>query len=298
MARRTRRIARSLRGSIPSLLCVCAIVLTGTVARAQESDPPTPGEVDERFAPGEQLSGREIYDRFLRNRFRTMTQHVTVVSTNPRGDAQEIQLLARWKDFRDEHDQPREGVKSKTVVRFVEPFDLRRLTYLIVGREDGVHDQFYYSKSTRKVRRVQVRGVGVFGTDYTIDDLMFQTIEDATYERLPDSQVGGLEAYVVRATLNPEFTTRYAVATAWIDKEHYVLLRALYEDDAGVLVREGNAQVESIREFDGVWIATVSSMRNVPEDTTSTMVVQSLDPNPNLPDRLFSLRRLGDTHWD
>jgi hypothetical protein len=286
-----------MRG-VAALLCVLGTALAAPVARAQQLEPPTSEEVDERFAPGEQLSGREIYERFLHNRFRTMAQHLTVVSTNPRGDAQELQLLVRWKDFRDAADRPQRGVMSKTVVRFIEPFDLRRLTYLIVGREDGVHDQFYYSRGTRKVRRIQVRGLGIFGTDFTIDDLAFQTIEDGIYERLPDSQVGGRPVYVVRATLNPGFTTRYSVVTASIDKQRYVLLRALYEDGAGVLLREANAQVESIREFDGVWVATVSSMRNVKEDTLSTMVIQSLDPNPDLPDRLFSERSLGDTHWD
>jgi hypothetical protein len=136
------------------------------------------------------------------------------------------------------------------------------------------------------------------GTDYTIDDLVFQGIEDGTYERLPDDQVDGLPAYVVRATMNEEFTTRYRVVTAYLEKEHYVLLHARYEDGAGVLLREMRASVESIDEFDGVWIATVSTMRDVREDTSSTIIINSLEPNPELADRLFSNSRLQNIHWD
>jgi hypothetical protein len=274
------------------------VALLVPLSHADGVEPPSPREVEERFAEGERLSGREIYDRFLHNRFRTLFQHATIVSTGPGGDPQEVEILARWKDFRDEQDRPRDGVISKTLVRFIEPFDVRRLTYLIIGHSDRPHDQFLYTPSTRRVRRVMVRGVGLMGTDYTIDDLAFQSIADGTYERLPDDQVGGLPAYVVRATMNEEFTTLYRVVTAYVDKEHYVLLRARYEDGAGLLLREMRANLETIQEFDGVWLATMATMRNVREKTSSTIVIHSLEPNPELTDRLFSTSRLENVHWD
>ncbi len=206
-------------------------------------------------------------------------------------------MLARWKDYRDDQDQPQDGIIAKSVVRFLEPFDLRRTTYLVVARDDRTHDQYLYSKNTKRVRRVLLRGVGILGTDYTLDDLVFQSIDDGDYERLPDDQVDGVATYVVSARMRPELETRYPLLTTYLAKEHYVALRTLYHDADGVLLRELRSNVESIEEFDGVWIATVSTMRDVRDDTSSTMVVHLLRPNPELDEALFNNFRLREFSW-
>ena len=274
-----------------------ALALAPSPAAAAEEQLPTAAEVEAGFPQGERLTGREIYDRFLRNKFRSSLQSLTIVSMDPGGHQQEVLLLARWKDYRDEHDRARDGVIAKTVVRFVEPFDMRRTTYLIVARDDRTHDQYFYAPSTHRVRRVLLRGIGIMGTDYTIDDLMFQSIQDADYERLPDGEVNGVPTYVVRARMSPDLDTRYRVLTTYLEKEHYVALRTLYEDGAGVLLREHRVNLESIEEFDGVWIATAMTMRNVREDTMSTMLVNYLTPNAEFEDVLFSNFELGRFTW-
>ncbi len=274
-----------------------ALVLALSLTPTAEGKLPASGEVDAGPSEG-QLTGREIYDRFLRNKFRSSLQHLTIVATEPGGHRQEVQLLARWKDYRDEHDKPRDGLIAKTLVRFIEPFDMRRTTYLVVARDDRSHDQFLYTRLNHRVRRILLRGVGILGTDYSIDDLMFQSIDDAEYERLPDDQVDGVPTYVVRARMRPGVDTQYRLLTTYLEKAHYVALRTLYEDGAGELRRELRSSVESIKEFDGVWIATVVTMRDVQEDTTSTMLLQHLEPNPQLDDALFNNTRLRDFAWD
>ena len=135
------------------------------------------------------------------------------------------------------------------------------------------------------------------GTDYTIDDLAFQNIEDADYERLPDDSVGGLPVYVVRATMKPFFDTTYRTVIAYITRDRYVLVRAHYLDEASDTLREMQANVETITDFDGVWIATESTMHDVKRNTSSTLLVETIEANPKLDDQLFSsfalLRRGG-----
>jgi len=283
-------------GSLGMGLALALLLAPAPGGTAAERDASTPPAAVAGVPEGE-LSGREIYRRLLLNRFRTSLQHLTIVAVEPDGHQQEVQMLARWKDYRDEHGQPQDGVIAKSVVRFLEPFDMRRTTYLVVARDDRTHDQYFYSKHTKRVRRILLRGVGILGTDYTLDDLVFHGIDDAEYERLPDDQVSGVATYVVRARMRPELETRYPLTTTYIDQERYVPLRTLYHDADGVLLRELLSNVESIEEFDGVWIATASTMRDVRDDTSSTMVVHLLRPNPELDEALFNNFRLREFSW-
>jgi hypothetical protein len=264
--------------------------------RAAESRLPTAEEIESQYPEGERLSGRELYRRFLHNKLRSSLQRMTVTSIDPAGNRQLMQLVARWKDYRDEEARPRDGVIAKTMVQIERPYDLRRTAYLLIARKGMPHEQFVYRPSERKVRRIWLRGIGLLGTDYTLDDLLFQTLEDADYERGPDAEVAGVPVYVVEARLKPFLDSEYERVTASIDKETYVLLRAQYSDDSGTLIRELVADVDSIEEFDGIWIATRTTMHNVREGTSSTLVVHQLLPDPELEDRLFSTFRLELRH--
>jgi hypothetical protein len=75
-----------------------------------------------------------------------------------------------WKNFR-ENDEPVRGVLSKTLVKYTHPFDLRFSGYLIVNNHQRHNDQFVYLNSSRRIRRVNLRGEAVFGTDFTFEDV-------------------------------------------------------------------------------------------------------------------------------
>lgn len=264
---------------------------------AAEVELPGPAQLESEVPVATQLGGREIYHRYLENKLRSLEEHLMLISSDPGGHDQVSELLLRWKDYRDPNDRPTEGVTTKTAVRFLEPFDVRRTAYLIIGHEDRPHDQFIYLPSLDHVRRVNLRGVGLMGTEYTIDDLVFQTLEDARYERMPNDQVGGRPTYVVRARMNPGFRTRYPEVTIYADREHYVPLRILFYDSSGDLAREYRANPESVEDFDGVWIATQATMTNLREGTTTTLIIEDLAPNPPIKDSFFQAWRL-DTGWE
>ena len=250
-------------------------------------------------------SGREIFDRMLENRFRTALATMRITSMDPGGSAQETLLQVRWKDFRVD-DQAQDGVIAKTWIRFDEPWDVRQLTYLGITRENQPHDHFIYRQRTdpthlplvgvRRVRRVRLDGVGVLGTDYTFDDIAFQSLDDASYERLADDEVGGLPVYVVRARLKPHVETRYPTTLSYIDKEHYALIRAVFFDAAGIALRELRANTETLEEFEGgIWMVTQATMHHLKQGTSSLLSIERLVENPVLADRLFSERSLSSS---
>ncbi len=255
-------------------LASAAVALLGAAAAPSAGDPA--------------LSAREVYGRFLKNRFTASISYLRIVSSDPGGTRQEADLYVRWKDYRDADDEPTDGVISKTIVRFTYPADVWRLTYLLVGRRGRSHDQFVYIPQAGRTRRIQTHGIGILGTDYTLDDLVFQTLEDAEYRRLPDSEVSGRPAYVIAVHAKPRFATQYPRMVAYIDTERYVMLRGVFEDTTGHIARELLANVATITEMDGVWLATEATMTDLRYDTSSTLLVREIYTNTELPEGHFS----------
>ncbi len=249
-------------------------------------------EAEDALPEGGSMTGREIFERFLDNRLHSAVQYQTVFSRDPGGNEQKLRFWVRWKDYRDEHNKAVDGVLAKTLVKFEAPDDMRQTGFLMVLNQDRSNDQFVWTPSSGRVRRVQLQGVGVMGTDYTFDDISWKSVEDADYQRLPDEELDGVPVYVVEVTMKPFVESQYSTMRAWIEQKHYVPLRGLYRDENGVEIREMRAPAASIREFNGTWVAGESTMFNLKEKTSTRIVVDKLDANVALADRHFSTLQL------
>jgi hypothetical protein len=280
---------------ISSRLALLSLLLvpfaTPAAAGDVEITVPSNEEIEDVFPEG-QISAKEIYERYLKNRLHSAVQYQTVTSTDASGSTQTSRFWVRWKDFRDEHNRPTDGVIAKTIVKFQDPFDIRHTGYLVIVNDDLSRDEFLYQPSTRKVRRVSMRGSSVGASDFSFDDLGFNDVDDATYTRFEDETIGGVEVYVIEAKKKPEVVSRYYKTLAYLEKEHYVPLKARYWDTAGVEVRELDADPQSLKEFHGVWVATKSKMRNLQQDTSSELTIEDLDPNTEIAEAMFSTFRL------
>jgi hypothetical protein len=253
---------------------------------------PAKEEFESALPEGQSLTGREIFDRFLDNRLHSAVQWQTVISRDPGGNEQRSRFWVRWKDYRDENKKAVAGVIAKTLVKFSAPEDMRQTGFLMVVNDDRSNDQFIWTPSSGRVRRVRLSGVGIMGTDYTFDDIGWKSIEDAEYQRLPDETMDGVGAYVLEVTMKPFVDSEYTTMRTWIDREHYVPLRTLYRDANGVELREMIAEPASIENFEGAWVATRSTMYNLKEKTSTSVFVEALDPDVALADQAFSTFQL------
>jgi hypothetical protein len=264
----------------PALLPLLALGLASAPARAGE-DAPT----------GDGLSGHAIYQKVLANRFAGFRQSARLVSGDRAGNAQESRMTVLWKSFRDEHDEPRNGVLSKTVVRYTHPFDLRS-GYLVINNTARSDDQFVYLASRRRVRRVNLRGEPVMGSDFSFEDVIPREIEDADYRRLPDESHDGRPCHVVEVLPRPGSDSEYARLRSWIDRERFVVLRTVYWDGNGVQSKELVSPTARVRELDGVWLPMHTAMRNLSSQSWTELHIEEIEPNPPIDDGEFDPRRL------
>jgi len=283
-------VSRGLRPS-PAAATALALWLGLLAADAGRAD-----AAAEDAAPGAgsdaALSGDDIYRKVVENRFRSFEQETVLTSGDRGGNEQETRLEMTWKDWRGPDDGPVDGYYSKTRIVYTAPFDLRYTAYLISQRVEPPNDQFLYLPSSRRTRRVNLRGESIFGTDFSFEDVVPREFEDATYRRLPDAEVEGVTTWVVEATPKPETDSEYSRFVLFVDKERHVPLRTRYYDADGTEVKELRSPPGRVREFDGVHVPMESTMRNLQLDTYTVAEILDLEPNPELRRGTFDLRRL------
>jgi len=257
---------------------------------------PTVEELDESFPQGGALTGKELYDRFLKNRRKLESAYQVShsISLDPAGNEQKVNFWIKWRDYRDENDEAVGDILSKTLMKLTGPFEMRHTGYLYIHHDTGEDEQFMFSPHRMRTARMSLEGQTIAGTDFSFDDFLLTVddVEDGNFKRLADEQIDGVPVYVVDAVMKSSSRSSYTRSQLWLEKEHYVPLKALYWDSVGVLAKELNAPKDKIKEFNGAWVSTVSTMKNLLEDTETVMYVDSLDPQAELSDHDFSLSQL------
>ena len=273
-----------MRLCIPRVLLSLAVLAVGLPGHAES---PTP-------SPADGLSGRDVYDRLIANRFQSFNQESTLISADRTGRQQESRFEMKWQDFRTKEDSaPKQpAVLSKTLVRYSHPFDLRHAGYLIQTNQDRANDQFVYYPSKRRVVRINLRNEAVYGTDFSFEDVVPREAEDFQYKRLADTEVGGAPVYVVELFPVELARSEYSRIQVFVDKQRAVIVRARYWDDAGVEIKELQAPPGEIREFEGIFVPMKATMRNLLLDSSTTLVVTGLEVNPRFDIDTWDLRRL------
>lgn len=272
------------------------VVSVSAWAAADHPVAPDSAEVEEAIPEGGSLTGREIYERFLDNKFRESFQELRVESRDPGGNAQVTHFTISLQDHRDEQGEPVEGVNAKMLVEVSDPFDMRHTAYLMIAKEPGPDDEFAYRPSSRRVQRVDLKSTSLLGTDYTFNDIAFQNIEDADYNRHPDETIDGTEVYVVEANVKETIDVEYHRTISYLEKEHYIPLRTRYWDDHGVEVKEMTASHSKIRSFGEAWVATESTMTDLRQQTSSSLFVVDVDTSPKFHKKIFTVAQLEKGH--
>lgn len=239
-----------------------------------------------------ELTGAEIVERSSEREITKSEQKVRIVSRDPGGSEQLSAFALSAIDERGPDGEPTNGVRSRTRIDVSAPSDMRGTKYLIVGKHPGPNDEHVYQPSARRVRRVNLSATSFLGTDYTFGDFTPANASDSTHERLPDEVIDGEPVYVVESRVKEGVAAEYQRVIAYIEKQHFVPLRTRSFDEVDVEVKEMTAPLAKLRQFGDLWVASESTVRDLAQDTTSTLFIDELDTNPRFNGGTFSASRL------
>ena len=240
-----------------------------------------------------ELTGKDIYQRVLDNTYESFVQVSSLTSGDRGGNEQWSRFKMWFKSEREKGKEPAKGdVVSKSRVQYTEPFDIRHSGYLVLSKKEETDDQFVYMPSQRRVKRVNLRGEAVFGTDFSFEDILPRELEDADYVRLPDEQTLGRECFVIEAVPNEVASSEYSRMIVHVDKERSIPVLTRYWDEHGIEVKELRSEPDSAELIDSIWIAKKMTMRHLKLQTYTRFELASIQPNAKLSDSEFELRRL------
>jgi outer membrane lipoprotein-sorting protein len=188
-----------------------------------------------------------------------------------------------------------EGEASKTLVRVENPPELRGSSYLVIEKT-GSLDIFVYLPEYQKVRRITPHALAgsLFGTDFSYEDMLRlrHVFEQEKMERQPDEELADRAAYVAQLIPPPESGSSYERVRVWVDRTSCVPLKMEFYAKGGALAKELSTDPATIAQHGDFWLASGFRLRDLHEQTETSLQLGGVEVDTELPDRLFSERAL------
>jgi hypothetical protein len=272
-----------------ALVAVCSIAAAAVgTADAQDVAQAAPASgtgTGTAAARGVGTSAEQILERAFANLYDVATTAVIELAIRDRSGHERLRTLVSASKVI--------GGRQHSIGRLVAPGYLRGMTILQVEATDRSHDAFVYMPSLGAVRRISTaqRGDALFGSDVTYEDLERRRIEDYQVVRVSEGLVQN-EA-VIRIRAQPRKarsfdSIRFDIARA----DAAVLGAAYFKRGEEAAFREITASRAAMHEKAGHTLPTRLVVENRNRGTTTLVVYRDLDIDPQIDDRLFSVRTL------
>ncbi len=190
---------------------------------------------------------------------------------------------------------------GKALVRFLEPYDVRRTSVLILENEGASDDLWIYLPALRMTRRVSAaqRADSFFGTDLSYEDVEPKRAVDYSVRHVADDSLPGegCARLEVRALEGIEST--YEQMVSCVEPERGVIHWTEFYRK-GELVKRLDVDLASLRPVGDRLIPFRMTMRALRSGSETELVTRSYDIVEEIPDTLFSTWNLegGDARRD
>ena len=190
------------------------------------------------------------------------------------------------------------GVDERSLIRFVEPADVRDTqflswTYEAAGVED---DMWVFFPSENLVRRISGGGKkGSFmRSDFANEDIEPRAVDDDVHTMIERTTLADREAYLVESRPTPAKAkdSNYAKRRIWVDTEYWLPLQIEYFDRRDRLLKR--LTQGGIEEIDGIWTATKLIMETPRRNSRTLMQYDDIRYDVDITDSAFeqtSLKR-------
>lgn len=181
--------------------------------------------------------------------------------------------------------------KSKAVLRFTAPAEVKGVALLIVNHPDRSSDQWMWTPAIERDRRIalQDRSTRFFGTDFSFEDLEERDIDQYDYTLKGDETIGGAACWKIESTPRQTKSSQYTRSTVWIRKDTYALARIEnYVKDQVVRRLEYSA----FEKAQGIWTARQLEMADLRRGSRTRLTLDKLEYNVPLKDDDFTLQAI------
>jgi len=181
--------------------------------------------------------------------------------------------------------------RSKAILRFTTPAEVKGVALLIVNHSDRASDQWMWTPAIERDRRIalQDRSTRFFGTDFSFEDLEERDVDQYSYSLDGEEAIDGQPCWKIGSTPKQAKSSQYTRSTVWIRKDNYAWARIENYAGSGVARR---LQYGDIRNVQGIWTAHVLEMHDLNRGSRTRLTLEKLQYNVPLKDEDFSIQAL------
>jgi hypothetical protein len=181
--------------------------------------------------------------------------------------------------------------KSKVVIRFTAPAEVKGVALLIVNHPDRSSDQWMWTPAIERDRRIalQDRSTRFFGTDFSFEDLEERDVSQFEYVLRGDDTVDGAACWRIESTPRESKSSQYTRSLVWIRKDNYALARIENFIKDQVARRLVYSDLQNIQ---GIWTARQLEMTDVRRGTRTRLSLEKLLYNIPMKDEDFTLQAI------
>ncbi|HXJ22208.1 MAG TPA: outer membrane lipoprotein-sorting protein [Polyangia bacterium] len=207
-----------MRRTQHALLALTTLLAAGSTAAAA----PSPREIMDKVTVTRKLDGSEA--------------QVKMTTIDDKGQSRERELSMATKLYDG-------GKTEKRVYRFLSPADVQGTSILVYDYEAKPDDVWIYLPALRKTRRVvsSQKAQSFMGSEFSYGDLNIPALDDFDYKLVKEEAVKGEPCWVIDLTPKSKDVADsegYSKKTYWVSKDKYAVMRGLYYDKDGKLLKE------------------------------------------------------------
>ncbi|HZP48431.1 MAG TPA: outer membrane lipoprotein-sorting protein [Vicinamibacterales bacterium] len=181
--------------------------------------------------------------------------------------------------------------RSKAVLRFTAPAEVKGVALLIVNHPDRASDQWMWTPAIERDRRIalQDRSTRFFGTDFSFEDLEERDVNQYDYALVGDDVVDGQACWKIQSTPRQSKSSQYTTSVVWIRKDNYAFSRIENSIRNDVVRR---LSYSDIRNVQGIWTARQLEMTDLRRNSRTRLTLDKLEYNVPLKDEDFTLQAI------
>jgi hypothetical protein len=269
------------------VLAVLSLALTSSVLASQSTaqrgaKPPAPGKAAPA-KPAAPADPRQVVFE-VQNRANATSQHYEgQLSVVDGGKVTE----KRWT-----YDRLGSHGKSKTIIKFTSPAEVKGVALLIVNYPDRVSDQWMWTPSLGRDRRIasQDRRTRFFGTDFSFEDLDERDVDHHDYTLRGEETIEGAVCWRIESKPRAGMRSQYTRSILWIRKSNYTYAQIDNFTDDKLIRRLNYRDIASVQNIQTPRTIEVQDMAR---KSRTTLRLDSLQYNVPLNENQFTVQALG-----
>jgi hypothetical protein len=181
--------------------------------------------------------------------------------------------------------------KSRAVLKFTAPAEVKGVALLIVNHPERSSDQWMWTPALQRERRIafQDRSTRFFGTDFSFEDLEERDVNQFEYRLLGEQAIDGAPCWRIESVPGRRKTSQYTRSEVWIRKDNYAFAQVDSFIKDSVVRR---LKYSNFAQTQGIWTGRRLEMTDLRRNSRTILTLERLEYNVPLKEEEFTLQSL------